>query len=83
MEKCWIERNWHFSALDEQIVRGRAQDEQLKFGVKAAEGWRSKSATAQLKQSEENVTGLSRCCRKHFATAEQVDEARTKVAVAA
>jgi membrane fusion protein, multidrug efflux system len=70
------------ASLDEQIDVGRAQDEQLKFGVKAAEAG-VQSATAQLKQSEDTLHRLEPLLPKHFATAEQVDEARTKVAVAA
>ena len=63
------------SALDEQIEVGRAQDEQLKFGVKAAEA-AVQSASAQLKQSEDTLHRLEPLLPKHFATAEQVDEAR-------
>jgi multidrug efflux system membrane fusion protein len=70
------------AAVDEQIEVGRAQDEQLKFGVKAAEA-AVQSATAQLKQSEDTLHRLEPLLPKKFATAEQVDEARTKVAVAA
>ena len=69
-------------ALDQQIEVGRAQDEQLKFGVKAAEAG-VQSATAQLKQSEDTLHRLEPLLPKRFATPEQVDEARTKVAVAA
>ena len=70
------------AALDQQIEIGRAQDEELKFGVKAAEAGVQR-ATAQLKQSEDTSHRLEPLLPKHFATAEQVDEARTKVAVAA
>jgi multidrug efflux system membrane fusion protein len=70
------------AALDQQIEIGRAQDEELKFGVKAAEAG-GQRATAQLKQSEDTLHRLEPLLPKHFATAEQVDEARTKVAVAA
>ena len=70
------------AALDQQIEVGRAQDEELKFGVKAAEAGVQR-ATAQLKQSEDTLHRLEPLLPKHFATAEQVDEARTKVAVAA
>ena len=54
----------------------------MKFGVKAAEA-AVQSASAQLKQSEDTLHRLEPLLPKHFATAEQVDEARTKVAVAA
>ena len=70
------------AALDQQIEVGRSQDEQLKFGVKAAEAGVQR-ATAQLKQSGDTLHRLEPLLQKHFATAEQVDEARTKVAVAA
>jgi len=70
------------AALNQQIEIGRAQDEELKFGVKAAEAGVQR-ATAQLKQSEDTLHRLEPLLPKHFATAEQVDEARTKVAVAA
>src|SRR5947208_7774013 len=69
-------------ALDQQIEVGRSQDEELKFGVKAAEAGVQR-ATAQLKQSGDTLHRLEPLLPKHFATAEQVDEARTKVAVAA
>ena len=70
------------AALDQQIEVARAQDEELKFGVKAAEAGVQR-ATAQLKQSGDTLHRLEPLLPKHFATAEQVDEARTKVAVAA
>src|SRR5437588_10022476 len=70
------------ASLDQQIEVGRAQDEQLKFGVTAAEAG-VQSATAQLKQSQDTLHRLEPLLPKRFATAEQVDEARTKVAVAA
>src|SRR5438309_1676111 len=69
-------------ALDQQIEVGRSQDEQLKFGVRAAEAGVQR-ATAQLKQSEDTLHRLEPLLPKRFATAEQVDQARTTVAVAA
>src|SRR5438309_7836815 len=69
-------------ALDQQIEVGRSQDEQLKFGVRAAEAGVQR-ATAQLKQSEDTLHRLEPLLPKRFATAEQVDQARTAVAVAA
>src|SRR5438552_1407625 len=69
-------------ALDQQIEVGRSQDEQLKFGVRAAEAGIQR-ATAQLKQSEDTLHRLEPLLPKRFATAEQVDQARTTVAVAA
>src|SRR5438309_9808129 len=70
------------AALDQQIEVGRSQDEQLKFGVRAAEAGVQR-ATAQLKQSEDTLHRLEPLLPKRFATAEQVDQARTTVAVAA
>ena len=70
------------AALDEQIEIGRSQDEELKFGVKAAEAALAR-AQAQETQANDTLHRLEPLLPKHFATAEQVDEARTKVAVAA
>jgi len=68
--------------LDQQIEIGRAQDEELKFGVKAAEA-AVERAKAQLKQSEDSLHRIEPLLPKHFATAEQVDQARTASSVAA
>jgi multidrug efflux system membrane fusion protein len=70
------------AALDQQIEIGRAQDEELKFGVKAAEA-AVERAKAQLKQSEDTLHRIEPLLPKHFATAEQVDQARTASSVAA
>ena len=70
------------SALDQQIEIGRAQDEELKFGVKAEEA-AVERAKAQLKQSEDSLHRIEPLLPKHFATAEQVDQARTSSNVAA
>ena len=70
------------AALDQQIEVGRAQDEELKFGVKAAEAGVQRG-NAQLKQAEDTLHRLEPLLPKGFATAEQVDQARTTVAVAA
>ena len=70
------------AALDEQIEIGRSQDEELKFGVKAAEAALAR-AQAQETQANDSLHRLEPLLPKHFATAEQIDEARTKVAVAA
>lgn len=45
------------ATLDQQIEVGRAQDEQLKFQVKAAEAGVA-AATAQLKQAEDTLRRL-------------------------
>src|SRR2546423_1153867 len=68
------------AALDEQIEIGRSQDEELKFGVKAAEAALAR-AQAQETQANDTLHRLEPLLPKHFATAEQVDEARTKDAV--
>src|SRR5438270_1810530 len=70
------------AALDEQIEIGRSQDEELKFGAKAAEAALAR-AQAQETQANDTLHRLEPLLPKHFATAEQIDEARTKVAVAA
>jgi multidrug efflux system membrane fusion protein len=70
------------AALDQQIEIGRAQDEELKFGVKAEEA-AVERAKAQLKQSEDSLHRIEPLLPKHFATAEQVDQARTSSNVAA
>ncbi len=54
------------SALDEQIEVGRAQDEQLKFGVKAESRPPRLAFKARLRNSSNRrirCTGSSRCCR--------------------
>src|ERR1700720_4794597 len=58
------------AALDQQIEIGRAQDEELKFGVKAAEAGVQR-ATAQLKQSGDTLHRLQPLLPKNFATAGQ------------
>ena len=69
------------AALDQQIQIGRSQDEELKFGVKAAEAGVQR-ATAQLKQADDTLHRLEPLLPKGFATAEQVDQAHTSTAVA-
>ena len=63
------------AALDEQIEIGRSQDEELKFGVKAAESEVAGATRRRRNRLTTPCTGSSRFCRKHFATAEQVDQA--------
>jgi multidrug efflux system membrane fusion protein len=69
------------AALDEQIAIGRSQDEELKFGVKAAEAGLAR-AKAQEKQANDTLHRLEPLLPKAFATAEQVDQARTAVHIA-
>jgi multidrug efflux system membrane fusion protein len=66
-------------ALDEQIVTAKSQDAQLKFQVKAAEA-ALRQATAERDQAADTLRRLEPLLPKAFATKEQVDEARTKVA---
>ncbi len=70
------------AALDEQIAIGRSQDEELKFGVKAAEAGVA-LAMAQAKQANDTLHRLEPLLPKRFATAEQVDQATTGSRVAA
>ncbi len=69
------------AALDEQIEVGRSQDQELKFGVKAA-GAAVERAKAQQKQANDTLHRLEPLLPKGFATAEQVDQARTLASVA-
>jgi len=68
--------------LDQEIEVARAQDSELKFAVKAAEASVDR-AKAQLKQSDDSLHRLEPLLPKGFATAEQVDQARTARQVAA
>lgn len=70
------------AALDAQIEIGRSQDEELKFGVKVAEA-AVERAKAQEKQANDTLHRLEPLLPKRFATAEQVDQARTLARVAA
>ena len=70
------------AALDKQIEIGRSQDEELKFGVKAA-GAAVERARAQQKQANDTLHRLEPLLPKGFATAEQVDQATTASRVAA
>jgi membrane fusion protein, multidrug efflux system len=66
-------------ALDQQIVTAQSQEAQLKFQVKAAEAG-VQQATAERDQAADTLHRLEPLLPKGFATKEQVDEARTKVA---
>jgi len=70
------------AALDQQIEIGKSQDEELKFAVKAGEAGVAR-AQAQVNQANDSLHRLEPLLPKHFATAEQVDQARTAAAVAA
>jgi len=64
------------AALDQQIRVARAQDAGLKFEVKAAEA-AVESGSAQLDQAGDTLHRLEPLLPKGFATAEQVEQART------
>jgi multidrug efflux system membrane fusion protein len=66
-------------ALDQQIETAKSQDAQLKFQVKAAEA-AVRQATAERDQAADTLRRLEPLLPKGYATKEQVDEARTKVA---
>jgi multidrug efflux system membrane fusion protein len=69
------------ASLDEQIEVARAQDAELKFAVKAAEA-AVESGKAQLNQAGDTLHRVEPLLPKGFATAEQVDQARTAQEVA-
>jgi multidrug efflux system membrane fusion protein len=69
------------ASLDEQIQVARSQDAELKFAVKAATA-SVESATAQLNQADDTLHRMEPLLPKGFATAEQVDQARTAREVA-
>lgn len=70
------------ATLDQQIEVARAQDEQLRFQVKAAEAG-VEAAKAQLKQAGDTLHRLEPLLPKGFAKADDVDKARTSEQVAA
>src|SRR4026209_1145580 len=65
------------AALDQRIEVGHAHDEELKFGVKAAEAGVQR-ATAQLKQSGDTLHRLEPLLPTQFAAAGKNDGGRTK-----
>jgi multidrug efflux system membrane fusion protein len=65
--------------LDQQIEVAKTQDAQLKFKIKAAEAG-VQQATAERDQAADTLHRLEPLLPKGFATKEQVDQARTKVA---
>jgi membrane fusion protein, multidrug efflux system len=68
-------------ALDQQIEIAKSQDAQLKYQVKAAEAG-VRQAVAERDQVADTLSRLEPLLPKGYATKEQVDEARTKVASA-
>jgi len=66
-------------ALDQQIEIAKSQDAQLKYQVKAAEA-AVRQATAERDQAADTLSRLEPLLPKGFATKDQVDQARTKVA---
>ena len=66
-------------ALDQQIEIAKSQDAQLKYQVKGAEA-AVRQAAAERDQAADTLSRLEPLLPKGYATKEQVDEARTKVA---
>jgi membrane fusion protein, multidrug efflux system len=69
------------AALDQQIEIAKSQDAQLKFQVKAAEA-AVQQATVVRNQDADSLHRLEPLLPKAFATQDQVNQARTKVAAA-
>jgi membrane fusion protein, multidrug efflux system len=67
------------AALDQQIEIGKAQDAQIKFQIAEAEA-AVRQATAERNQAADTLHRLEPLLPKGFATQDQVDQARTKVA---
>jgi membrane fusion protein, multidrug efflux system len=67
------------AALDQQIETGRSQDAQIKFQAAAAEA-AVRQANAERDQAADTLRRLEPLLPKGFATQDQVDQARTKVA---
>ena len=65
--------------LDQQIETAKSQDTQLKYQVKAAEA-AVRQATAERDQAADTLRRVEPLLPKGYATKEQVDQARTKVA---
>jgi multidrug efflux system membrane fusion protein len=70
------------ATLDQQIEVARAQDETLKYQVKAAEAGVAEGQ-AQEKQAGDTLERLQPLLARGFATADDVDKAETAVKVAA
>src|SRR6267143_2812518 len=69
------------AALDQQIEIAKSQDAQLKFQVKAAEA-AVQQATVARNQDADTLHRLEPLLPKAYATQDQVNQARTKVAAA-
>src|SRR5258705_13194602 len=69
------------AALDQQIEIAKSQDAQLKFQVKAAEA-AVQQATVARNQDADTLHRLEPLLPKAYATRDQVNQARTKVAAA-
>jgi multidrug efflux system membrane fusion protein len=69
------------ASLDEQIEVARAQDAGLKFEIKAAEA-AVESGRARLGQAGDTLHRIEPLLPKGFATAEQVEQARTAQEIA-
>jgi membrane fusion protein, multidrug efflux system len=69
------------AALDQQIETAKSQDAQLKFQIKAAEA-AVQQATVMRDQDADTLRRLEPLLSKNFATQDQVNQARTKVAAA-
>jgi multidrug efflux system membrane fusion protein len=69
------------TSLDRQIEIARAQDENLKYQVKASEAGVAE-AQAQEKQASDTLKRITPLLPKGFATADDVDRAETAVKVA-
>ena len=65
--------------LDQKIETAKSQDTQLKYQVEAAEA-AVRQATAERDQAADTLRRLEPLLPKGYATKEQVDQARTKVA---
>ncbi|HEY3861861.1 MAG TPA: biotin/lipoyl-binding protein [Verrucomicrobiae bacterium] len=69
------------AALDKEIEVARAQDENLKYQIKAAEAG-VEQAKAQEKQATDTLKRIQPLLPKGFATADDVDRAETAVKIA-
>lgn len=69
------------TALDQEIEVARAQDENLRYQVKAAEAG-VEQAKSQQKQAADTLKRIQPLLPKGFATADDVDRAETAVKVA-
>jgi multidrug efflux system membrane fusion protein len=73
--------NADLASLDEQIKVANSQDAELKFAVNAASA-AVEAGNAQLQQADDTLHRIEPLLPNGFATAEQVDQARTAKEVA-